>query len=122
MSCHAGPIGRILHRPHSIAMSVMARAAGLVCLASIGLMLLVTFWGGTELPPIQITSDTPAYCSQLLQRVGQLTHVASGTPPQAAANLAGEGGKLCRQGKVRAGILRLRRAVKLMMATVVHPH
>ena len=102
-------------------MSVMARAAGLVCLASIGLMLLVTFWGGAELPPVQITSDTPAYCSQLLQRVGQLTHVASGAPRQEAANLAGEG-KLCRQGKVRAGILRLRRAVKLMMATVVHPH
>ena len=72
----------------------MARAAGLVCLASIGLMLLVTFWGGAELPPVQITSDTPAYCSQLLQRVGQLTHVASGTPRQEAANLAGEGGTM----------------------------
>ena len=66
-------------------------------------------------PPEQVTSDTPEYCLHLLDRVGDMVRVASVPPPQEVTNLSTEGQKMCDRGQTRAGILRLRRALLLMM-------
>ncbi len=66
--------------------------------------------------PIQITTDTPAYCRQLLDRVSELVQAASTPPPGDVTSLAAEGEKMCAEGEVRGGILRLRRAVMLLLS------
>ena len=62
----------------------------------------------------QVTSDTPEYCLQLLDRVSELVRVADTPPPQEVTSLSSEGQKMCDQGQTRGGILRLRRALLLM--------
>jgi hypothetical protein len=66
-------------------------------------------------PPQQITSDTPAYCLQLLDRVSGMVRSAGTPPPQEVGYLSSEGRRMCDQGQTRGGILRLRRALMLMM-------
>jgi hypothetical protein len=66
-------------------------------------------------PPQQITSDTPEYCLQLLDRVSEMVRVAPTPPPQEVSSLSNEGQRMCDQGQTRGGILRLRRALLLMM-------
>ena len=68
-----------------------------------------------ESPPQQVTSDTPQYCLQLLDRVSELVSVAGAPPPQEVTFLSAEGERMCGQGQTRGGILRLRRALMLMM-------
>ena len=65
-------------------------------------------------PPQRVTSDTPEYCLQLLDRVSELVRVASSPPPQEVTSLSSEGQRMCDQGQTRGGILRLRRALMLM--------
>ncbi|HEX5326656.1 MAG TPA: hypothetical protein VFW75_08315 [Acetobacteraceae bacterium] len=95
---------------------MVVRAAGVVGLAGIGIGLFFALSGGYS-PPALITTDTPAYCRHLLHRVDNLARFAAGPPHQQAAELALEGQSLCARGEVRGGILRLRRAVKLMTDT-----
>ena len=66
-------------------------------------------------PPEQVTSDTPQYCLHLLDRVSEMVRVAGTPPPQEVAFLSSEGQRMCDQGQTRGGILRLRRALMLMM-------
>jgi hypothetical protein len=66
-------------------------------------------------PPQRVTSDTPEYCLLLLDRVSQMVRVAGSPAPQEVASLSNEGQKMCDQGQTRGGILRLRRALMLMM-------
>jgi hypothetical protein len=61
-----------------------------------------------------ITSDTPEYCLQLLDRVSELVRVAEAPPPQEVTSLSSEGQRMCDQGQTRGGIMRLRRALLLM--------
>jgi hypothetical protein len=61
-----------------------------------------------------VTSDTPEYCLQLLDRVSELVRVAETPPPQEVTSLSSEGQRMCDQGKTRSGIMRLRRALMLM--------
>jgi hypothetical protein len=78
--------------------------------------------GGAFLPvqvadesrPEPVISDTPQYCLQLLDRVSRLVRLAPGPPPEEVASLSTEGRRMCDQGQVRGGILRLRRALMLM--------
>ena len=64
--------------------------------------------------PAEITTDTPAYCRQLFERVSQLIGTASLPPPVTVSSLSTEGHKLCDEGHTRPGILRLRRALMLL--------
>ena len=66
-------------------------------------------------PPQQVTSDTPEYCLHLLDRVSELVRGAPAPPPQEVTFLSSEGQRMCDQGQTRGGILRLRRALVLMM-------
>lgn len=67
-----------------------------------------------ESRPEPVISDTPQYCLQLLDRVSRLVRLAPGPAPEEVASLSTEGRRMCDQGQVRGGILRLRRALMLM--------
>jgi hypothetical protein len=71
--------------------------------------------------PQRVTSDTPEYCLLLLDRVSELVRVAAAPPPQEVTSLSSEGQRMCDQGQTRGGILRLRRALMLMMHSDVQP-
>jgi hypothetical protein len=92
------------------------RTKGLAGGAS-GLGLAIVLYGASPVAgqPQQVTSDTPEYCFKLLDRVSELVRVANSPPPQEVAALSSEGQKMCDQGQTRGGILRLRRALILMM-------
>ena len=68
-----------------------------------------------QAPPQQVTSDTPEYCLHLLDRVSEMVRVAAAPPPQEVTFLSSEGQRMCHQGQTRGGILRLRRALMLML-------
>ena len=68
-------------------------------------------WG--EAPPAQVTTDTPQYCLQLLDRVSALVRVRT-NPPQEVTYLSTEGQRMCDQGQTKGGIMRLRRALVLL--------
>ena len=72
-------------------------------------------------PPQQVTSDTPEYCLQLLDRVSEMVRIAPAPPPQEVSSLSSEGQRMCDQGQTRGGILRLRRALMLMMHSNAGP-
>lgn len=65
--------------------------------------------------PAMVTSDTPEYCNALRLRVAELPANADDDQQAEARSLADEGRHLCDEGQTRAGILRLRRALVLMM-------
>lgn len=65
--------------------------------------------------PQRVTSDTPEYCLHLFDRVSELVRVASAPPPLEVTSLSSEGQRMCDQGQTRGGILRLRRALMMMM-------
>jgi hypothetical protein len=69
----------------------------------------------SQSPPQQVITDTPEYCLHLLDRVSELVRVAGLPPPHEVAFLSSEGQRMCDQGQTRGGILRLRRALMLMM-------
>lgn len=72
-------------------------------------------------PPQQVTSDTPEYCLQLLDRVSEMVRGAPAPPPQEVSSLSNEGQRMCDQGQTRGGILRLRRALMLMLHSNAAP-
>ena len=98
-------------------MLLTARYTGLALAA----VLIVAFvlGGPTQVagqsPAQRVTTDTPEYCLQLLDRVSELVRLAATPPPQNVTQLSSEGQKMCDQGQTRGGILRLRRALMLMM-------
>ena len=61
-----------------------------------------------------VTSDTSAYCEVLMDRITGITRATAAPPPTAAAMLSEEGERMCVHGQIRAGILRLRRALEIM--------
>lgn len=104
-------------------MSPTVRFACLGSLLALGVMILVALpGGGNPSSPVRITSDTPAYCQLLLERVHELARLAADAPRQQASGLADEGRRLCAGGEVRAGLLRLRHAVMLVMASNPKQH
>jgi hypothetical protein len=86
---------------------------------AVGVAGLIVWLGlmpvASQSPPQHITSDTPAYCLQLLDRVSGMVRSAGTPPPQEVGYLSSEGQRMCDQGQTRGGILRLRRALMLMM-------
>jgi hypothetical protein len=58
--------------------------------------------------PVQVTTDTAAYCARLARRMALTPQ-----PSAQATRLAAEGRALCVRGDVRDGIRRLRQALLL---------
>jgi hypothetical protein len=68
-----------------------------------------------ETAPVVVTTDSPAYCEQLSKRVETLRLEATTPPPQEVADLSEEGSRMCDNGLARSGVMRLRRALSIMM-------
>jgi hypothetical protein len=64
--------------------------------------------------PMEITTDTPEYCQQLLRRTHELLRLAHAPVPHEVGDLTYEGRRMCDHGQTRGGILRLRKALMLM--------
>src|SRR4029077_5967576 len=99
-------------------MSLNARTsslAGMAACAGRGVALAVAMPVVGQPPPQQVTSDTPEYCMQLLNRISELARMAPLPPPTEVASLSMEGQRMCRQGQTRGGLLRLRRALALLL-------
>ena len=62
-----------------------------------------------EAPPVVVLTDTVDYCDQLQKNIQQ--HAV--LPPE-AKRLYTEGRQMCDHGEVRAGINRLRRALRIL--------
>jgi hypothetical protein len=103
-------------------MFALPSGVGLVRPAMIGLMVLAAGRVSAEVQPVQVTTDTPAYCLQLLDRVSEMVRNASAPPPDEVTDLAAEGQKMCALGEVRGGIMRLRRAVTLLVGQSPQKH
>jgi hypothetical protein len=105
---------------HDGCMASLARSWGI-------LGLLLAFAAGIGAPPVAgqpppaaITTDTPQYCLQLLDRLSQLMRVTHAPPPD-VTSLSTEGQRMCGEGQTRGGILRLRRALVLLRDQGVGP-
>jgi len=66
---------------------------------------------GSEVP--RVITHTRDYCEALSARAGELRQARGSTPAEAVL-LAAEGDRLCAQGQIRPGIMRLRRAIMLL--------
>lgn len=68
-----------------------------------------------ETPPVaRLTTDTVEYCTQLADMLGSMTKADAARPPPEVRTLSKEGARMCDEGQVRGGILRLRQAVTIM--------
>jgi hypothetical protein len=65
--------------------------------------------------PMEVTTDTPEYCLYLQDRVHSQVHLASTPPPREVTDLSSEGQRMCEHGQTRGGIMRLRRALLLIL-------
>ncbi len=100
---------------HNGAMSSLLRSSSMVALLlglAAGAVLLVPPVVGRSEPAL-VTTDTPQYCLQLLDRVSELVRVVPSPPPE-VTNLSTEGQRMCGEGQTRGGIMRLRRALVLL--------
>ena len=73
---------------------------------------------GSEVP--RVITHTRDYCEALSARAGEL-RLARGSTPAEAVLLAAEGDRLCAQGQIRPGIMRLRRAIMLLREGEAQP-
>ncbi len=62
-----------------------------------------------EQPSFALTTDTPAYCTQLARQVADRHSQVLDVQ-----RLLGEGREMCERGQIRGGIRRLRRALVLL--------
>ncbi len=65
--------------------------------------------------PVRVITHTRQYCVELSLRAAALRQTAP-APLEEASVLAAEGDRLCGQGQIRRGIVRLRRAIMLLRA------
>jgi hypothetical protein len=79
----------------------------------LGLAIIPVPVAGQQSTPELVTTDTPQYCLQLLDRVSELVRIDA-HPPEEVTNLSAEGQRMCDQGQTRGGIMRLRRALVLL--------
>jgi len=72
--------------------------------------------GGSALvAPEAVTSEGAENCAHLQQKYDAIQKAGSNAAVPEAASLSTEGARMCGHGDTRAGILRLRRALVLMM-------
>jgi hypothetical protein len=65
--------------------------------------------------PLQVMTDTPEYCVTLRERLDRMPADAPTVVLSEVRDLETEGRRLCDSGETRGGILRMRRALMLMM-------
>ena len=97
-------------------MTLPARRLGvLVFVAAIGLAASLPFSGSGvgQTAPMRVTTDTAEYCRQLDDRLSRTLSATSRRPSPEVEELANDGRRMCDQGEIRAGILRLRQALRL---------
>jgi hypothetical protein len=73
-----------------------------------------------ERPP-EVTTDSAAYCTKLYDRVQQLRLASPVPPSREAMDLTAEGQHMCDEGLARGGVMRLRRALHIMLHTPDEP-
>jgi hypothetical protein len=68
-----------------------------------------------DMPPARVTSDTAEFCTRLAQQLRAEIRARS-TPavPDEVFMLQQEGRKMCREGHIRPGILRIRQALMIL--------
>jgi hypothetical protein len=98
------------------AMSPASRLSGSALLvAGLGVAALgMSLRAGAQSAPMEVITDTPAYCQHLSDQVSQKARAMEQPPPE-VMRLSDEGERLCDEGQVRGGIMRLRRAWLLML-------
>jgi hypothetical protein len=98
-------------------MSPLVRTTGIAGLATTGLgVVLVTAVPSVrQSPPAVITTDTPAYCRELSNKLAELVRIAPRPPEDEVLSMGTDGRHLCREGHIRGGILRLRHGVMVML-------
>jgi len=69
----------------------------------------------------EVTTDSAAYCTKLLDRVQQLRLAASAPPPREAMALTEEGQHMCDEGLARGGVMRLRQALRILLRAGEEP-
>jgi len=76
----------------------------------------------TDMPPTRVTSDSPEFCAQLADMLRQdvRTHQLAPVPDEVLM-LGREGRKMCREGHIRPGILRIRRALLMLRGEGAEP-
>ena len=72
-------------------------------------------WRSRQLPATRVTSDTPEFCDHLARQVRREVRQRGGAPvPDEVSMLEQEGSRMCREGHVRPGILRIRQALMIL--------
>ena len=66
--------------------------------------------------PVRVTTDSMEYCHQLSEMIARMNRASSQPPPAEVSDLSSQGQRMCDEGQVRGGIMRLRRAVTLLRA------
>ncbi len=69
---------------------------------------------GTEASAPRVMSNTLEYCDKLTSRIDALIFEAKVPPPSEVMGLSAEGRRMCAQGHVRGGVMRLRKALMIM--------
>jgi len=94
-------------------MGSVLRLVSLAGLTTLGVLLLSGYSTEIVQAPAIVTTDTGAYCKQLIAQIDDLAR-ANVAVPAGAAKLAEDGRQRCLAGQVRQGILHLRQAVLMM--------
>jgi hypothetical protein len=69
----------------------------------------------TDTPATRVTSDSPEFCARLSDMLRQDVNARGPAPvPEEVRALGQEGRKMCREGHIRPGILRIRRALLIL--------
>lgn len=61
--------------------------------------------------PMEVTTDTAAYCRYLADRLHNLMQAGPAPPSREVSDLSVEGQRMCAAGQIRPGIMRLRLAL-----------
>lgn len=78
----------------------------------------IVAWGqALAVGPMEVTTDTPEYCSHLFDRISELIRLATAPVPHEVNDLTDEGQRMCEHGQTRGGIMRLRSALMIMEKT-----
>ncbi|MCC6716444.1 MAG: hypothetical protein IT555_01035 [Acetobacteraceae bacterium] len=108
-------------RPHSAAEAAMLLAAtaalvlGVRAGAAQSAAPSAADRGGPQSEPLRIITYTREHCGELSRRADELMQRRPRVTPE-SVELRDEGKRLCAEGQIRPGIIRLRRAIMLLRA------
>lgn len=98
------------------AMTFLTKAMG--CAMVSGLLVLPARAEGPATPVNggvpKVTSHSVEFCNMLATRINALVFEARMAPPSNVIELSDEGQRMCANGQVRGGVMRLRKALMTM--------